>query len=147
VRLQIRVFANACEVGVHGLARLAQAALGPAALAVGFVAVVLRALPLLDSLGPLPGDAGHASADGQQERCRQTRHQRLAPAPAPGPLDPADRPGLDRLASEPTTQVVCQRLGRPEPVGRLLGHRLQADRLQVTRHGAVQVPGRHGILV
>ena len=58
----------------------------------------------------------------------------------------ADRPGLDRLAGEEAAQVVGQLAGGRVAAGRRLGHRLQADRLQVARDLVVE-PARRPRLV
>ena len=47
---------------------------------------------------------------------------------------------MDRLAPHPPPQVVGELPGGLVAPGRLLGHRLQADRLQVTGDGAVELP-------
>ena len=71
-------------------------------------------------------------ADGQQRRQR-----RPAAHPLHDALQPADRPGLDRLAAQEAAQVVGQRQGAGVALGRLLLQALQADRLQVARHARV----------
>jgi hypothetical protein len=57
----------------------------------------------------------HGGPGAGEEREGRQRQQRrgaaAAPAPLPGPLEGADRPGLDRLPGEEGAQVVGQGLG------------------------------------
>ena len=53
--------------------------------------------------------------------------------------------GQDRLAVEKATQVVRQLRRRGVAPGRLLMQTLQADCLQVARHGGLQLRRRHGL--
>ncbi len=60
---------------------------------------------------------------------------------------PEGRPaGLDRFQLEEPPEVVGQIARRVVPLHRLLGHRLQDDRLQVDRHGRVEPTRRARLL-
>src|SRR5207249_8564947 len=76
---------------------------------VGQVAVLSRLM--------LVGDRRHACPESRQ--CQQQQRQ-LRPGitanPLTGSSEPADRPGLDRLALQKALQVVGQVLGRLEAV-------------------------------
>ncbi len=89
--------------------------------------------------------------DARQQREHEPRaqdgHPLVPPAPAPDPLDPADRPGEDRLTGKEPPEVVGKgRRARVTP-GRVLLEALQTDGLQVPAHRAVELSGRDGVLV
>ena len=93
---------------------------------------------LLGEAGEVPEPERRAERDGDEQAGRHG----VAPAPAPEPFDPADRACADRLAAQEAPQVVGQLpRGGIAPGGRL-GHRLQADRLQVARDLVVELPRR-----
>ena len=69
------------------------------------------------------------------------RHQRRSR------LGRADRPGADRLAGEIAPQVVGELPRGGVAAGGGLGHRLEADRLQVARDLVVEVARRPGLVL
>ena len=98
-------------------------------------------------LRPLPGDHGEAHDHGGDERRGQARGHGVSPAPHPGPLGPADRPGRDRHALEESPQIVGHGLGRRVASLRVLLQTLLTDHLQVARHVRVEPAGRFGCLL
>jgi hypothetical protein len=104
----------------------------------------LRPAPLGQQ--PEPGDRAEAAHQRQQQQGQQPRHLGVAPAPAVDPLDPPDRPGLDRHPVEEALQVAGQGLGAGVALVPLLLQALQADGLQVARQVRVQPRRRHRLL-
>ena len=106
-------------------------------------------VPLLLQLALVP--EAHRRPDQRQGGQRADHHQgRLggpAPGPQDGPLPEPDPPRPDRLVLQEPPQLVGQLLGRRVPLGRLLGHRLQQDRLQVAGHRRVELPRRRRLLL
>ena len=86
----------------------------------------------------VPEPEGRPERDGHE----QARRDRVAAAPVPEPLGPADRPRADRLAVQEAPQVVGELLRGRIAAGGRLGHRLQADRLQVARDLVVELARR-----
>src|SRR5262249_54830473 len=100
-------------------------------------------------------DTLHLQPEGGQRRHRQDgdgrggvpqRPPRVAATPAPEPLEPPPRPGLDRFACLIVRQVVRQRRGAGVTPGRLFVQAGEDDRLQVAIHGRVQPPRRERLV-
>ena len=91
--------------------------------------------------------AAGAEHQGEQRQHRGRRRRRPSSGPDPAALQRPDRPGLHRLARQEAAQVLRQFQGGGVAPGRLLVQALQADRFQVARHGRIQGPHRHGLLV
>ena len=89
------------------------------------------------------GRHGRAHDQGQRDAADQAGHDRVAAAPPPGPLRPADPPRADRLAGLEPAQVFRQLRGGLVSLARLLGEALQADGLEVARQAGHQPRGRH----
>ena len=75
---------------------------------------------------------------------QEDRDRGVAPAPAPEPLAAGRSPGQDRPIGQEAAQVLGQGAGRGITLGRVPGHRLQADRLQVAGDVAVELLRRDG---
>ncbi len=96
---------------------------------------------------PFPRHAEEAQDHGQDQGCREAGHDR--PAPALPPADP-DRPhgaSEHRLAVEPSAEVGREGIGAGVAMGRLLGHRLQADGLQILGDGIIEAARRARVLL
>ena len=87
---------------------------------------------------PPPSASTTSAAGGGQRRIAAAPHRRSHGHP--------DRPGLDRLAVEPSCQVFGQRQGTGIPSARLLLQALLADDLQVARHPGIEPRGGLGRL-
>ena len=104
---------------------------------------------LLHACDPQGGQRGDGGEQHQQAEHggHEGGEPGVAPAPTPEPSDRPERPRLDRLATEPSAQVVGQIAGHGIAPRRLLGHRLQADGLQVPRDPVVEPTGRARLVV
>ncbi len=89
------------------------------------------------------GRADQPEDDQQDHRRGQHGDLRVAAAPAPEPLGPADRPRHDRLAGAEAAEVLGHRRDVGIPPRRVLLERPQADRLQVARHPRQELRGGH----
>ena len=153
--------ADAGQQLVNGGAGLGEVGLGQGAVAIGIRPARLGVhQPLLGqleqavgprplALGP-PPEHGHPRAgdrQDQEQRGQRRRQGRVAPAPSPRPLGRPDPPRQDRTPLEVAPQVLGHVLGRLVAMHRLLGDRLQDDRLQVPRDRRVDLARRHGRLV
>jgi hypothetical protein len=72
---------------------------------------------------------------------RGCSYYRVASAPPPGPLHPADPPPQDQLPSLKTPQVLGHRRGTGIPLARVFLEALQTDRFEVTRYAWHQPRG------
>ena len=126
--------------------RLVKVRFGDLSLAFGFLASLLGNPPVM--LGSEQADRdtskSHREDDGQRDE--KPRDRPVSLGPSPGFLEGADGAGLDRLAFEVAAEVVGEAPGIGVASCRLLGHRLQADRLQVARDKVVELAGRPGFV-
>ncbi len=146
LRFEYVVVADLRQVGIDRFACLAKVALGPRTLLDGFVALAQSPPALHFGSPPLREGAGKAGHDHEEERRRQAGDQRPPVAPAPGTLQASDRPGADCFAALPPPEIVSQFAGSLVPPAQLLGHRLQADRLEITGDRLVEPTGRSRLL-
>ncbi len=96
---------------------------------------------------PLPENPGAAGEEDQHERGQQTGEARLAAAPDDDPLGGPHRACFHRLAGLKPPEVLGQGLGRPISAAGFLAQALQANRLQVARHGRLKPPGRYRLVL
>ena len=82
---------------------------------------------------------------GDQDRRRQDGNRRVPPTPADGLLGPGLATRPDRSIFEPAAEVVGHRLAIGVAIGGGLGHRLQADRLEVSGDARLDRAGRLGL--
>ena len=87
---------------------------------------------------PTTATTSSTTAAATTARCRRA-HLR-------SPLHQRRPPGPDRLVLQEAAQVVGQLLGRGVALGRVLGHRLEDDRLQLRRDRLVEPPRRPRLL-
>ena len=106
---------------------------GPLTLLIGTSAKSIRPDAKPVGLKIEARDHGETSAQHQQKRREQARHDRVPPAPARGPFDRSHRPSHDRLARLESPEVFGQGLTRFVAFGRVLLKAFQGDRLDVAR--------------
>ena len=83
----------------------------------------------------------------QHENGHERRLRRLAFAPSPSTLETADRPGQDRLTAEEASQIVRQVPRREVAAARVFLQALEADRLQVAGHEAIERTGTRRLML
>ncbi len=122
---------------------------GRPVLGVGALALFAGLLRLLlgpRDLGPEPSVVDERSGDKPDQAEHTERGRDGPPGPSSGPfrqpLGRGDRPGVDRLAVEVTSEILGERAGRAVAPRRGFLKALQRDRLEVPRDRAGEPPRR-----